>query len=144
MLRIYDAGNNVYCEVDGPWLHPVLWLFGEDAGDVRAFLRDERGASVFDTVVGSAALSCYRRLGVRRVFAELSDRTAGDLAASWDIALAAERTVEAIDCASEGDVERIAAENGGLPDPDRVLEMLRRRAAANPRDVRVQRFRTSA
>ncbi|MFP4644882.1 MAG: hypothetical protein ACLFM0_11050 [Spirochaetales bacterium] len=140
MLIVYDGSGSVCVRIEGPWLHPVVWLFSEDAADVRACLRNDRRASVFDTVVGTAALSCYRLLGVTRITADLSDSGAMNLADTWNMLLSAERVVNAIDCASEGDVTRIASENGGVPDPEAVLAMLRRRATAKPQDVRVHRF----
>lgn len=126
-------------EVEGPWLHPVVWLFSQEAASVREVLSGDPDARVFDSVVGTAALGCYRLLGVTRVAAELSDTNAADLAREWGIALFAERTVPAIKCNAEADVAALAEHNGGVPDPTAVLAMLRRRAQARPISVSVRR-----
>lgn len=136
---MYDGAGSLVVEVEGPWLHPVVWLFSPEADSVRRVLSDDSGARVFDSVVGTAALGCYRLLGVARVDAELSDTNAADLARAWGIALSAERAVPAIECNAEADVAALARENGGLPDPEAVLTMLRRRARARPVDISVRR-----
>ncbi|MFW5995186.1 MAG: hypothetical protein ACOCRN_03665 [Spirochaetia bacterium] len=138
MLRVYDGAGRLIVEVEGPWLHPVVWLFSQEADSVREVLSGDPDARVFDSVVGTAALGCYRLLGVTRVDAQLSDSSTVDLARAWNIALSAERTVPAIQCNAEADVAALAEQNGGLPDPPAVLAMLRRRARARPVTVSVR------
>ena len=135
MLRVYDGAQRLVVHLEGPWLHPVLWLFSEEGASACRLLAREPGAYVFDSVVGTAALGCYRLIGVSRVEAGLSDSNAAALARAWSMELSVRRYVEAIKCSAEVDVASLAAKNGGLPDPEAVLSMLQRRAQARPAAV---------
>lgn len=128
MLRVTDGHGAVVVEIEGKWLHPVLYLFDPSAASVRETIVSDPRAQIYDSVVGTAALSCFRLLGARRVLAGLASAAALRLAEGWNMHLSADTVVEAIACASEEDVRLSAEREGGLPDPMDVRLSIERRA----------------
>jgi hypothetical protein len=80
------------------WLHPLFELTDFLAG--RPDL-DPAGLVLRDHIVGRAAAFLILRLGITEASAELASRPAHVLFAARGLVLAADRTVERIDCRTE-------------------------------------------